>query len=245
MLTDEEKTGVSTFVPDSYLMDFRGRITVSTISMYLLQTASEHAANHGFGYSDMTKQHTTWVLSRLAVEVNEYPDISGPISVYTGVDEINRLFTSRCFEWKDQTGKTLGFARSIWAAIDLQTRKPTTLDQTTISHYLCNRSCPIDKPGKIVPAEQHDAGMPYQLKYSDLDINGHFNSIKYIEHMLDLFDLKLFSEKEIRRFEIEYKAEGMYGMELMLHKHQATDAKYALPICLEGNVLSSAAVTWQ
>ena len=27
----------------------------------------------------------------------------------------------------------------------------------------------------------------YQTRYSDIDINGHVNSIKYIEHILDLF----------------------------------------------------------
>ncbi len=46
--------------------------------------------------------------------------------------------------------------------------------------------------------------------YSDVDINGHINSIKYIEHVLDLFPREDF-ERGIRRFEIAYKAESYMG----------------------------------
>ena len=34
----------------------------------------------------------------------------------------------------------------------------------------------------------------YQTKYSDIDVNGHVNSIKYIEHILDLFPLEQFKK---------------------------------------------------
>jgi acyl-ACP thioesterase len=47
--------------------------------------------------------------------------------------------------------------------------------------------------------------------YSDVDINGHINSVKYIEHLLDLYPRVQFEQHRLRRFEIAYKAESYLG----------------------------------
>ena len=96
---------------------------------------------------------------------------------------------------------------------------------------------PIEKPGKIAAVENETEGVPYFIKYSDLDINGHLNSIKYMEHLLDLFDLDLFKTKDIKRFEIAYQSEGKYGMKLMLYKREADNGKYDMAICNEGKAI--------
>lgn len=240
-----DKIGEFHFVTESYLLDFRGRVTIPMIGNYLLHAASKHAADRGFGYSDMTERHTTWVLSRLAIEMTSYPTLSEPITLYTWVEEVGKLFTNRCFELVNGKGKTVGFARSIWAAIDVETRRPTLLDVPGLSIFMADRPCPIAKPGKIAPAENDTEGEIYKVKYSDLDINGHLNSIKYMEHLLDLFDIEMFREKEVGRFEIAYQSEGKYGMELALHKTESALDTYNMAICHEGKAICRAAVTWK
>lgn len=242
---EKNKVGEFHFVTESYLLDFRGRITIPMIGAYLLHAASCHAADRGFGYSDMTERHTAWVLSRLAIEMSDYPEISESITLYTWVDEVGKLFTSRCFELVNAEGKSFGFARSIWAAIDVETRRPTLLDVEGLSSYITDRPCPIEKPGKIAPIENDSEGELYRVKYSDLDINGHFSSIKYMEHLLDLFDIEMYKQKEINRFEIAYQAEGKYGMELMLHAKESAPCKYNMVICNDGKAICRAAVTWK
>ena len=116
------------------------------------------------------------------------------------------------------------------------------LDIARLSAYVTDRPCPIEKPGKIAAVENETEGVPYFIKYSDLDINGHLNSIKYMEHLLDLFDLDLFKTKDIKRFEIAYQSEGKYGMKLMLYKREADNGKYDMAICNEGKAICRAAV---
>ena len=103
----------------------------------------------------------------------------------------------------------------------------------------------IEKPGKIMPAENKAEGIPYSIKYSDLDINGHFNSVKYIEHLLDLFDIDQFKTREIGRLEIAYQSEGKQGMPLTLHKAESAPDKQDMAICHEGKAICRAAVTWR
>jgi len=239
-----EKTGKYHFVTESYLLDFRGRITIPMLGNYLMHAASNHATQRGFGFNDMTEKHTAWVLSRLAIEINRYPAMSEPVTLYTWVDEVGRYFTNRCFELTDSTGASVAYACSIWAAIDLQTRRPVPLEVEGLSAYIADRKCPIEKPGKIAAMEDESEGIPYQVRYSDLDINGHFNSIKYMEHLLDLFELDMFREKEVKRFEISFLSEGKYDMALMLHKKETAPDTYTMAICHEGKAICRAIATW-
>lgn len=239
-----EKIGTFHFETESYLLDFRGRITIPMIGNYLLHAASNHASKRGFGFSDMTEKHTAWVLSRSAIEIHRYPEMSEPITLHTWINEVGKVFTGRCFELIDRNNVSVGFARSIWAAIDMQTRRPIPLDIEALSIYVADRACPIEKPGKIPPVEQGSNGIEYQVKYSDLDINGHFNSIKYMEHLLDLFEPDVFRKKEISRFEIAYLSEGLYGMPLTLHKKEIDPNRYSLAICHEEKPICKAMATW-
>ncbi len=245
MATEKSKLGEFHFITESYLLDFRGRITIPMIGTYLLHAASIHAAQRGFGFTDMDNKHTAWVLSRLAIEINDYPGMSEDITLYTWIEDAARLFTNRCFELVNADGKPFGYARSIWAAIDIETRRPTPLDIEALNVYKVDRPCPIEKPGKITPVENDTPGEPYQVKYSDLDVNGHLNSIKYMEHLLDMFDIQLYKEKEISRFEIAYQAEGKYGMPLTLHAAETSPDKYSMAISHEEKAICRAAVTWK
>lgn len=240
-----EKTGAYHFVTESYLLDFRGRVTMPMIGNYLMHAASGHAAMRGFGFNDMTERQTAWVLSRLAIEINRYPVMSDPVTIHTWIDEVGRFFTSRCFEITDNTGASIAYARSIWAAIDLQSRRPVTLDVEDLSAYIVDRPCPIEKPVKIVPVEAESEGVPYRVKYSDLDINGHFNSIKYIAHLLDLFELDFFCEKEVKRLDIAFLSEGKYGMKFMLHKKETEPDTFAMAVCNDGKAICRAKAVWR
>lgn len=245
METEKSKLGEFHFVTESYLLDFRGKITIPMIGTYLLHAASIHAAQRGFGFSDMDDRHTAWVLSRLAIEISDYPGMSEEITLYTWIEDAARLFTNRCFELVNAEGRSFGYARSIWAAIDLETRRPTPLDVDALNVYQVDRPCPIEKPGKIIPVEGNTPGDPYRVKYSDLDVNGHFNSIKYMEHFLDVFDLDMYTKREISRFEIAYIAEGRYGMNLNLHAAETAPDRYSLAICQDDKAICRAAVTWK
>lgn len=122
-------------------------------------------------------------------------------SIRTWVENVYRLFTDRNFAIIDKDGKKIGYARSVWAMISLNTRKPAdllTLHGGSIVDYVCDEPCPIEKPSRIKVASAEPASS-LNAKYSDIDINGHVNSIRYIEHILDLFPIELYKESRIRR----------------------------------------------
>ena len=61
-------------------------------------------------------------------------------------------------------------------------------------------------------------------QYNDVDINGHINSVKYIEHVLDLWDLEWYKAHRLRRFEVAYVAESHQGDRLSLFREKTPNA---------------------
>lgn len=235
-MTEENKIGTYSFVAEPFHVDFTGRLTMGVLGNHLLNCAGFHAAERGFGIATLNESNYTWVLSRLAIELEEMPLQYESFSVQTWIENVYRLFTDRNFAILNKDGKPIGYARSIWAMISMDTRKPAdllSLHNGSIVDYICQKECPIEKPGRIKVNQKELAG-EVVTKYSDIDINGHVNSIRYIEHILDLFPLEIFREKRIRRFEMAYNAESYYGDTLAFYKEQVSENEYDIEVKKNG-----------
>lgn len=236
------------FTVDAYLADFRGKATLPMICGFMLQAATKHAEERNFGYSAMTNMQKAWVLSRMVIEIYEYPTNDTIFVVKTWVGDLNKLFTERCFSFEDSNGKKLGYARSVWASIDLQTRRPINiLELEGLTDYVNKTEpCPIEGVKKIHPIKDIDPIGYFTVKYSDVDINKHLNSMKYIEHFIDFFDIDMFKEKEIHRFQINYVTEATYGDKIDVFKKEETkDSIFVLEMKNNNSTICTSHVTWK
>ena len=236
-MSEENRIGTYQFVAEPFHVDFNGRLTMGVLGNHLLNCAGFHANDRGFGIATLNEDNYTWVLSRLAIELDEMPYQYENFSVQTWVENVYRLFTDRNFAIIDKDGKKIGYARSVWAMINLNTRKPAdllTLHGGSIVNYVCDEPCPIEKPSRIkVTSDQSIATLT--AKYSDIDINGHVNSIRYIEHILDLFPIELYKTKRIRRFEMAYVAERYFGDELSFFCDEVNANEFHVEVKKNGN----------
>jgi acyl-ACP thioesterase len=239
------KVGVYDYSTEVYSLDFMGKLTIPALCNYLLHSATKHAYERGYGYSQMVSRNTTWVLSRMAIEILNYKRLSEPIRIFTWIDSIERIFTNRCFEVCSHDGETLAYSRSVWAAINIETRRPTSLGGLGMEDYVTERPCRVSPFHKF---SQPDLSVLnpviYDVKYSDLDINRHLSSIKYIESMLDLFDISYYENSSISGFGIIFNHECRYGMRLKLYKEKLDDSKYITLIVHEDKTACSAEVTF-
>lgn len=243
-----EKTGKYEFPIDAYLTDFRGKATLPMIGGFMLQAATKHADERGFGYSSMTSQRRVWVLSRIAIEIFDYPRNDTTFVIKTWIASVNRLFTERLFAFEDNNGRILGYGRSLWASIDLESRKPTNLlELYGLPEYInTGMEVPVEGLTKI-PALKDDCEQAgrFTVKYSDVDINKHLNSMKYIEHFVDVFDIDMFKEREIKRIEINYISEGKYGTDLDILKRAEDENSYILEMKEGDNNVCSTRIIWE
>ena len=232
---NENKIGTYQFVAEPFHVDFTGRLTLGVLGNHLLNCAGFHAAERGFGMATVNEENYTWVLSRLAIEMEEMPYQYESFSIDTWVEDVYRLFTNRNYAIRDKDGRPIGYARSVWAMINMHTRKPIDLlsvNGGSIRDFICDAPCPIDTPSRIkVDTGEETASL--RAKYSDIDVNGHVNSIRYIEHILDLFPLEMYRTQRVRRFEMAYVAESYYDDTLSFYL-EGEGGSYAVAIRKNG-----------
>ncbi|MDR0836251.1 MAG: acyl-[acyl-carrier-protein] thioesterase [Tannerella sp.] len=242
------KTGSFKFHIESYVCDFTGKATLPVMTSFILDTASIHAHQRGFGFEEISKDNVAWVLSRLSIEIYKYPVSNQDIRIETWIENVGKFFTQRCFRFIDDDEKTLGYARSIWAAIDMVTRRPIDIQKwrpDMLDYIVSDNECPIEKMEKIHPVTEGESVMGYTVRYSDIDINKHLNSMKYIEHVVNVFDLQMFKDNSIKRFEIVFLAEGMYGDKLKLYRHDVSEKEFIIDTQRGEESISRSRVVWE
>lgn len=210
-----EKTGKYKFLAEPFHCDVDGRLLIGHLGNHLLNAADYHSRERGFGMDYLGPMHKAWVLSRLAVELTDTPVAYDELTVETWVEGAMRYFTTRDFAVRAADGHAYGFGRSVWALIDTATRQPTdilAIRGGSVADYIeTGRECPAGRNARVRPAATHTVERRVEMQYSDVDVNGHVNSVKYIEHALDLLPISYHRAHRLRRIEVAYVAEAHAG----------------------------------
>ena len=201
---------------------------------HMLNAADFHSTDRGFGMKYLMTIKRSWVLSRLAIEMNEMPEQYTKFNIETWVENAMRFFTQRNFSVSDDSGKVYGYGRSVWAMIDTDTRQPCdilSIKDGAINEWIeAEKPCPIDKGGRVKMSDAAEFVHAIDTYYNDVDINGHINSVKYIEHVLDLWSLDWYKAHRIQRFEIAYVAESHAGDKLSFYREETGENEFCVRI---------------
>ena len=191
-------------------VDFQFRVTMAALGDILLTTAGFNADDNGFGLRRLHEMQCAWVLSRMSIEMIRFPEQYETIRVETWVEEVGRANTIRNFSIRDEKDEIIGNACSVWVMFDMITRRAKDLQTLEGIHDFANGEAGlIEKPIKLgaVEGEEYNG---FKVKYSDIDINGHVNSIRYIQWISDCFSLDCYRKCQVKRFEINYVNEMMF-----------------------------------
>lgn len=201
-----------TFTQNATDCNPQGHLSPQDLVRHLIQVATEAADLLGCGWDSMRDHGTIWVLSRLAFEMESYPRAAEKFTVTTWVESFNRLYSSRCFEITDGTGKVIGYARSMWVPIDFQTRRPARLeDFSYLSEAPVDRPCPIAPPARLRVPRSPSRTDTYTFRVSDLDLNRHVRSVAYVELAIDQLTPADYDSATLRRLDIDYRREAHWG----------------------------------
>ena len=226
------KIGTYEFIAEPFHCDFSGRMFLGHLGNQMLNAADFHSTDRGFGMKYLMTIQRSWVLSRLAIEMDEMPAQYEHFTIETWVESAMKFFTSRNFCVSGSDGSVYGYGRSVWAMIDTETRQPCdiySIDNGAIKEWIVDdKPCPIEKGGRVKMSENADFVRTIDINYNDIDINGHVNSVKYIEHVLDLWDIAWYREHRLKRFEIAYVAEAHQGDQLSFYREKTAVNEYCV-----------------
>lgn len=200
-------------------IDGNEQLRLSSLESYLLNTAGLAAEENGFGAVEMIRQGITWVLSGLSIEMKCLPKQYEPFVIETWVEDYGRLLTTRHFAVYNKQGEEIGAACSQWALIDIHSRRPVNLQtHQELVRFASGEPGRIDKPERIKALTDAVEVAQHKVSYSDIDYNNHTNSMKYVEWMLDTYPLEKLYQHRIRRFDINYLREALFGEEVHIFR---------------------------
>ncbi len=211
-------------------IDFRRRVSLVSLTNFVLITAGRNADENGFGILELQSGNYTWVLSRLVIDMERMPTEEDTISIETWVEKVGTVFTTRNFHLTDGTGKTIGYAASTWAVIDMKTRRSVPLDTLSVmKSFIVPEGTPIGDPNRI-PNAKGEAVNTFTVKYSDIDVNEHANTLHYVRWISDCFSLDFYKKHFIRRFEINFLQELTFGDEGEVYREPGAEGEYQFQI---------------
>jgi medium-chain acyl-[acyl-carrier-protein] hydrolase len=198
----------------SYEVDTKGQATIPFLCQFMQESAWNHAEHLGVGFSHLIEKNSAWVLSRQLIAIDLFPKWGDTITIQTWPTGRERLYWYRDFQILNEDDNPIGRATTAWLVIDLTRRRPQRADAIQLTlpddiERLFRR-----RPEKIAPLNSRGLRNTIHVGYRELDVNDHVNNVKYIEWILDTFDLAFHKSHNLQEIEINYLSEATYGDEV-------------------------------
>ncbi len=210
--------------------DASKRISLQNIGAFILDAAGMAAKSRGFGMDYMHANGLAWVTSRIAIEMTEYPREYETISIETWVEDCSSIFSTRNFLIYNNKKEVIGQASTLWSMIDFKTRKMVDLLKTTdlANHVITtqNELFTMNKPKRIDYKEDGNIALTHRVVVSDIDMNQHVNSMKYLQWAIDTLSLEKIMNSTIKRLDINYLKEALYNQNIEIYRTDIDNQKH-------------------
>ncbi|MGQ9620732.1 MAG: acyl-[acyl-carrier-protein] thioesterase [Bacteroidales bacterium] len=217
---------------------------------YFQDIAAEHAVMLGFGREDLLKMNRFWILSRIAVEVSEWPLWKEKLVVITWPRGTEKMFAVRDFRIESADGRKIAAATSSWLIADINTKRI----QRPGEHLLKYRSDLHDEAatgrfaGKIGPLKEFsETSASFRVRMSDLDINQHTNNAAYIKWIIDDYNLEFRNSHRLLSLEVNFLAESRAGDEIAIRTYSEDTRQYyhSVTRLTDNTELCRVSVSWK
>lgn len=199
------------FAIRSYEVGPDERASVLTLCDLLQEAAGEHARAAGKdGFSLPNGSLATWVLSRLALEVDRRPRLRERLEVETWPADLDGLRATRDFVVTGGDGVRLASATSQWFLIDVERRRPIRLPRSMDGFSVPDKPRALVLEGEPVAPATVEHQATFRVRRSDLDRVGHANNVRFIEWALEALP----SDVGLEGVDVLYRAEAVYGDEV-------------------------------
>jgi medium-chain acyl-[acyl-carrier-protein] hydrolase len=199
------------FTIRSYHTDLHRRLTIPKLCSFFQDIAGNHTVECGVGWEVMQEQNVFWVLSRLSIQVERFPEWREKITVSTWSMGTDGLFAFRNFMVEDEMGNCVVKAISLWLMVNTETRRLVRPADYMRDFPLCTKRIIAIDPEKIRGLNSPNFYNPAMVTFTETDMNRHMNNICYIERIINTYDFDFLMENRISHFEINFLKEAITG----------------------------------
>ena len=189
-------------------IDFNQRATLPAICNLLQEVAGNHARELEFDITDLQKDKLTWVLHRIHVQMDRFPEWRETITIKTWPSSGDGLRAYRDFLIIDENGNIIGKSLSYWLIMNIKSRRPARIPKKILEMAPENANHVLPVTDATFPKiDQPDYLEEFQVRKTDLDLNRHVNNVHFIEWAL----ASLPNDATVNEIDIQFTAESVLG----------------------------------
>jgi acyl-ACP thioesterase len=153
---------------------------VHTLLNYLGEAADSHIQKLGVSIQDLLEMGLLWVLVGYHLKVDRYPRAGETVTVNTWYPGRHERFYLRDFEVEGSDGNMVAAARTSWALVDAQNRRPVSSENALPEFPVLERSAVQGRLEHLPPADSPHRSDPFTVRSSCLDMYTHVNHVFYV-----------------------------------------------------------------
>lgn len=165
-----------------------GHLEAAALMRHFQETAARHAAHLKVGFDDLRHENIFWALTHIQTEISRWPDMNETVWIETWPRGIEKLYTTRDYRVKDQSGNTIINATSAWIMVDIERKRPVRPSaRLSDIPFVPEVKALGNFPETVQEWDEakETATKERKVVYSDLDINRHVNNTRYVEWIMD------------------------------------------------------------
>lgn len=208
-------------------IDHTRKITLPGIINYFQDCSIFQSEKIGYGFKYLEEHKRAWVLSSWQIMINRYPELGEHITVSTWATGFKGICGDRNFCMKDEAGKIVACANSLWVYMDLKKGRPTKPEADEIEAYGISESLDMETVSrKIEPLEGMKELAEFPVRRYHIDTNEHVNNCQYVQMAKEACE----QEEQIRQVRVEYKKSAVYK-DIIVPKIGTNDGRTVVELC--------------
>ena len=231
----------------SYDVDGTRRATLPKLCGYFVEAAWNHAEALGFGFTHLRNQGKFWVLSRLRCEMEIYPSWGDEVTLHTWPRGFEGVFAFRDFELVSDSGARLGAGTSSWLVLDSVSKRPQRLHKILPGRETMTVKAALGGDAeKLEDNDTWDSEVHVAASHSDIDVNQHVTSSRYIGWVLDSYPIGFHAQNSVPVLEVNYLNETVEGDEINVRTRESAPGIYLHTLAkADGTEVCRARLEWR
>ena len=207
--------------------DSRKMAKAGSLFAYFIEAASMHAERLGIGHKSLQDNHNAfWALSKVHFDIYQTPVWHQKVNVTTWPSGYNRLFARRYFQITDEAGTLLAEGASDWVIMSFENRGLCNVQSIVenVAQFNLEQEHLNLNTVKVQQADAENSQKTFRrVMYSDLDMNNHLTSMRYLDWALDCINIDYLNTHTARSVDINFMHETPVNEDVTLACQQSGD----------------------
>lgn len=184
--------------------------TLPALINLMQEVAWNNSANLKYSVYDLMQHGVTWVVYRMQVHIYRYPSQQELLSVRSWPSGMDRLYTYRDYDIKDEAGEVIVRATSAWLVMDIKKRELVSVPgfiREGLDFSQDYERLELDRT-KLKPVSSSQSNYQTEVGLFHMDVNGHVNNAYYFQWLLETVRNKLTEGNRVNYIDIMFKGES-------------------------------------